>query len=387
MDLNLIIYDMFQRKLQWDIEKDMFLWKIIMLLWARQIGKTTLIETVLSARQFQDDIIRFNGDNLRDRDILSWENTSLLTWYIEDKNIIFIDEAQKIENISLTLKLLVDTYKKTKQIIVTGSSSIHLLDITQEPLTGRKKVYMMYGISAWEIIDSYDFAYLDRKKEDILLFWSYPRVLLENAREEKIEILEELASANLYRDILEFQQIKNSHVLRKLLKLLALQIGKEVSMNKIAQILGIDMKTVERYIDLLEKSYIVFRLPPYFTNKKKEISKAHKIYFYDLGIRNTILNDFRKIEDRGDVWDLWENYLLIERMKKNSYEKIRCNMYFWRTYAQQEIDYIEEKDWALFLYEFKYSEKKVKIPTWFIGEYKNYSFEIVHSKNYKSFLI
>jgi len=212
-----------------------------------------------------------------------------LKLFIEDKKIIFIDEAQKISLIWNTLKILIDTYKDTKQILVTGSSSINLLDLTSEPLTGRKKVYMMYPISVWEIKNTHDTKYLYETMEQLLLYWCYPAVLNEKEKIGKINTLKELASSSLYRDILEFQQIKNSSILIKLLKLLALQIGKEISIHELAINLGIDTKTVERYIDLLEKSFIIFRLAPYFTNKRKELNKSNKIYFYDLGIRNAIL--------------------------------------------------------------------------------------------------
>lgn len=220
---------------------------------------------------------------------------------MEDKRIIFIDEAQKIENIGNTLKLLIDHYGDTKQIIITGSSSINILEKTNEPLTGRKVVHYMYPISAEEIKETYDTKLLDTNKESLLIYGSYPQSLNSPSMEKKIEALRELSGASLYRDILEFQQVRNSSVIIKLLKLLALQIGKEVSINELATGLSIDTKTVDKYIDLLEKSFLIFRLAPYFTNKRKELNKSHKIYFWDLGIRNALINDFNSLENRRDT--------------------------------------------------------------------------------------
>lgn len=358
-----------------------------MLLWPRQVGKTTLVEKILEKKEWEKKVIRFTGDKLEDQTRVSWENWNMLESNIHGADIIFIDEAQKIPNISNTLKILIDTYKDKKQIIVTWSSSVHLLDLTQEPLTGRKRVFMMFGISAMEIQESFNTLILDRKKTELLIYGSYPAVLSEEWLSEKKEILWELASSNLYRDILEFQQIRNSWVIVKLLKLLALQIGKELSLHRIAKDLGIDMKTVDRYIDLLEKSYIVFRLPPFYRNKRKEISKAHKIYFYDLWIRNAILNNFNTLENRSDLWDIWENFLMIERMKKNSYERSQYNKYFWKSYAQQEIDYIEEIGEEVSAYEYKWKEKKVSIPSGFKKEYWDLTFKVIHSENYLEFIL
>ncbi len=379
--------NMFLRKLESQIEGSLFGGKIIMLLWPRQVGKTTLVEKILEKKEWEKKVIRFTGDKLEDQTRVSWENWNMLESNIHGADIIFIDEAQKIPNISNTLKILIDTYKDKKQIIVTWSSSVHLLDLTQEPLTGRKRVFMMFGISAMEIQESFNTLILDRKKTELLIYGSYPAVLSEEWLSEKKEILWELASSNLYRDILEFQQIRNSWVIVKLLKLLALQIGKELSLHRIAKDLGIDMKTVDRYIDLLEKSYIVFRLPPFYRNKRKEISKAHKIYFYDLWIRNAILNNFNTLENRSDLWDIWENFLMIERMKKNSYERSQYNKYFWKSYAQQEIDYIEEIGEEVSAYEYKWKEKKVSIPSGFKKEYWDLTFKVIHSENYLEFIL
>lgn len=377
---------MYIRILEEKIKNNFFSGKIIMLLWARQIGKTTLVENILQG-YIENEIISFNWDYFEDRELLSENSLNRLWNFIEDKKIIFVDEAQKIENIWNTLKIIIDKYKKEKQIIVTGSSSINLLDMTSEPLTWRKIVYMMYWISSQEIKNTFDIKNLNNNLENLLIYWSYPDVLNEKNWIKKINILKELSSSSLYRDILEFQQIKNSQILIKLLKLLALQIWSEISINELATNLWIDTKTVDRYIDLLEKSFIIFKLSPYYTNKRKELNKSKKIYFYDLWIRNAILWDYNNLQNRNDVWKLWENFLIIERTKKNEYTDKYYNIFFWRTYNQAEIDYIEEYDWKLHTFEFKYWNKKVKIPKSFWDEYTNNSFETINKDNFLDFVL
>jgi len=378
---------MYKRILEEKILENFFWGKILMLLWARQIWKTTLVEKILNENFSDKEKIFFTWDDFSDVEILNKNSLEKLSPYLENKDIIFIDEAQKIENIWNTLKILIDHYKNKKQIIVTWSSSINLFDLTNEPLTWRKIVYQMFSISVWEICQTYDLKKLEKSKEDLLVYWSYPAVLNQKENSWKVKILKELANSSLYRDILEFQQIKNSNVILKLLKLLALQIWSEVSINKIAWILWIDTKTVDRYIDLLEKSFVIFKLPPYFTNKRKELSKSNKIYFYDLWIRNSIINDFNVLENRNDIWNLWENFLIVEKMKKNFYEEKFSNNYYWRNYNQQEIDYIEEFDWKLHCYEFKFWNKKWKFPKYFEENYKWSDFKLINWDNYFEFLL
>ena len=333
------------------------------------------------------ETISFNGDDITDRENLSINSLEKLRLFVEQKRIISIDEAQKIKNIGNTLKLLIDFYGDTKQIIVTGSSSINLLDQTHEPLTGRKIVYYMYPISALEIIQKHDIRVFDAQRDTFLIYGMYPQSLNHTSISGKIETLRELSNASLYRDILEFQHVKNSDTIIKLLKLVALQIGKEVSIHELATQLGIDTKTVDRYIDLLEKSFLIFRLPPYFTNKRKELSKAHKIYFWDLGIRNALINDFNTLENRRDIGDLWENFLIVERLKRKSYKQIYANSYFWRTYAQQEIDYIEDVDGKLMAYECKWGDKPVKVPPSFLASYPDSTFKTINRENYLEFIL
>ena len=377
---------MFKRTLKTQIKNDFFSGKIIVLLWPRQVGKTTLINELLGSYD-PSDIMSFNGDNNLDREILSENNLQKSGGYIAHKKIIFIDEAQKIPNIWNTLKIFIDTYKATKQIIVTGSSSLNLLDKTREPLTGRKVVYQLFPISVGELLSTYDVREVNHNLENLLIFGSYPAVVKEKSIQGKIWLLEELSNASLYRDILEFQQIKNSQIILKLLKLLALQLGKEVAMSELATNLGIDKGTVERYIDILEKSFIIFRLPPYFTNKRKELNKANKVYFYDVGMRNAVIGGYDFLENRKDVGDLWENFLIVERMKKQAYTRRYGHNYFRRTYNQVEIDFIEEVGGKMSAFECKRSKKNARVPAAFAELYPESSFEVINRENFLDFVL
>ena len=376
-----------QRSLEKKITEQFFWWKIIMILWARQVWKTTLVENILKNNFSHKKTISFNWDYSEDRELLNNNSLKKLELFIEDKSIIFIDEAQKIVNIWNTLKILIDKYKDKKQIIVTGSSSIHLTDLTSEPLTWRKIIHNMFTISIWEYSNTFWVREADNNLEKFLIFGWYPDVLAQKTAESKIQVLKELANSSLYRDILEFQQIRNSDIILKLLKLLALQIGWEVSITELANKLWIDTKTVDRYVDLLMKSYIIFKLPPIFKNKRKELSKLNKIYFYDLWIRNIIINNMSSLENRTDTWWLWENFLILERMKCNSYNTNFLNIYFWRNYNKQEVDYIEEIAGNINAYEFKWWKKTPKLPNGFTESFPESKFKIVNKENYLEFLL
>jgi len=378
---------MIERILENKIKNTFFEWKIIMMLWARQIGKTTLVENILQNHFSDKKVISFNWDYIEDRELLNNNSLKKLELFIEDKDIIFIDEAQKIVNIWNTLKILIDKYKEKKQIIVTGSSSINILDLTSEPLTGRKIIYNMFNISVSEFWKTYWIREADENLENFLIFWWYPDVIKQKTTSGKIQVLKELANSSLYRDILEFQQIRNSDIILKLLKLLALQIGSEVSITELANKLWVDAKTVDRYIDLLIKSYIIFKLPPLFRNKRKELSKQNKIFFYDLGIRNIIINNMSDLDSRTDTWALWENFLILERMKINSYNNKFLSSYFWRNYNRQEVDYIEEIWEQIDAYEFKWWKKTPKLPNWFIESFPKNTFEIINKDNYLEFIL
>lgn len=377
---------MFKRLLETQIKKNFFLGKVIIVVGPRQVGKTTLIEEILKISD-KDSFIKFNCDYSEDREMLNEQSLKKLEKIISDKKFIFIDEGQKVRNIGNTLKILVDHYKKSKQVIVTGSSSINILDKTAEPLTGRKIVYKMYPISCQEISSTYDNLYLDKHLSDLLIFGQYPGVLNQNSYEGKTKELLELATSGLYKDILEFQDVKNSSIITKLLKVLALQVGSEASLNEIGGMLGLDSRSVEKYIDLLEKSYIIFRLPPYFTNKRKELSKMNKIFFYDLGIRNVVINNFNFLDSRNDVGQLFENFVILEKMKIREYGNLNAYQYFWKDYNGKEIDLLEEYGGVLHAYEIKWSKDKIKTPGLFQELYENYEFNIINQKNYLDFLV
>ncbi|MBU2545300.1 ATP-binding protein [Patescibacteria group bacterium] len=348
---------MYKRILEETISKKFFKGKIIIIVGARQTGKTTL--SLELTKEFpKKDIRLFNCDNPSDREQLADKDLEFLKQLIGKAKLVFIDEAQKVENIGETLKLLVDFYKKKKQIIVTGSSSLNLLDNTQEPLTGRKYVYQLSPLSLQEIYPDKNYLKIIKELESLMIFGSYPEVVSQSSFEEKKELLQELASSYIYKDILGFQDVKSPDILVKLLKALALQIGSEVSYNELSNTVDIDKKTVERYIQLLEKNFVIFRLKPFTKNKRREISKLRKIYFYDVGIRNAVINNFNFLDSRKDVGSLWENFMITERMKFRFYNKIDAEQYFWRTYDGNEIDLIEEESNQLNGYEFKWNPRK-----------------------------
>ncbi len=362
--------------------------KAVIIVGARQVGKTTLSKKIITEfKKIGKSSYAFNADNPTDREMLNNKDLEQLKGLVADYDIILIDEGQKIETIGQTLKLLVDFYGETKQFIVTGSSSFHLLDMTSEPLTGRKRVFNLYPLSQLEIFSS-DLLKARKNLENLLIYGTYPEVVNTESLTTKQDILQDISSGALYKDILEFQLIKNPSVLNNLLKALALQIGNEVSYNELSGLLGIDNATVEKYIDLLEKSYVIFRLPPFFTNKRKEISKSKKIYFYDVGIRNTILRNFNTLDLRNDTGALWENFLITERLKKNEYSRKFPHTYFWRTLNQSEIDYLEERNQQLSAFEFKWNPKKAheQVPKAFRDAYPNTPFNFITPENYEKFV-
>jgi len=374
---------MYKRILEDKIKEKFFKGKAIIIVGARQTGKTTLSLKIVE--EFKTK--KFNCDNPTDRDLLSNRDLEFLKSLVGDAKVVLIDEGQKVENLGQTLKLLVDHYKKEKQIIVTGSSSFNILDKTEEPLTGRKFVFNLFPLSIEEIYPDKDVSLIMKELETYLVYGSYPEVQVKTRMEEKQEVIHEISESYLYKDVFEFQKIKKSTTLDNLLRALALQIGGEVSYTELSNIVGIDKKTVENYIDILEKNYIIFRLYPYAQNKRKVISKLKKVYFWDLGIRNSIINNFNFLNFRNDVGALWENFCILERLKYQSYHKIYTNNYFWRTYEGAEMDLIEERGGKLYAYEFKWSDKKkIKEPL-FLKDYKESSFSLISPKNLKGFII
>lgn len=348
---------LYSRLIANNLVSDCFQGRVIILVGARQTGKTTLAQMALE--RLAGRKVRFiNGDDPIDREALNDKSLESLTRMVGDAEVLFVDEGQKIKTIGQTLKLLVDHYGAKRQVIVTGSSTINLLDSTQEPLTGRKFVYNLYPLALSEIVPDADVLEIQKKWADLLVYGSYPRVIQQDSYEGRAREVREIAASYLYRDILELQQVRNPEALNKLVQALALQIGSEVSYAELAQTIGMDRISVERYVQLLERSFVIFRLPPYSGNKRRTLSKLRKIYFWDVGVRNAVIRNFNPLDSRADSGALFKNWMIAERMKMNEYRRSLSSSYFWRTYDGSEIDYIEETNQNLQGFEFKLKYSK-----------------------------
>ena len=374
---------MIPRIIQQEIEKNLFKNKVLLLIGARQIGKTTLLKKVLQNCTEKSLWLNADESDIKRKLENATTSTQLLQLFGNAK-LIVIDEAQQVEDIGLKLKLVIDTNPEL-QIIATGSSAFELLQKSNEPLTGRKKEYHLYPISFSEMISHTSLLTEQRLLENRLIYGSYPEVI-NNPGNEK-EVLKEITNSYLYKDVLRYDGIKKASVIDKLLVALALQVGSEVSYNELAKTIGnINSATVEKYIDLLEKAFVIYKLPALSRNLRNEIKKGKKIYFYDNGIRNAIINNFNPLALRNDKGALWENFLISERMKKNSYNKHYCNTYFWRTFDQAEVDYIEEYDGALHVFEFKWKTNNKKVPASLLNSYTVNTTAIVDTDNYGGFI-
>ncbi|MDD3375264.1 MAG: ATP-binding protein [Candidatus Omnitrophica bacterium] len=358
--------------------------KVLVIFGPRQVGKTTLIQKFLDTCQLRYKLD--SGDNVRTRNILGSQNFDAIKEYAQGYSLIVIDEAQRIPNVGQGLKILVDQIPGI-QVIVTGSSSFELAGQMGEPLTGRKTTLTLYPVAQLELQNLYNPYELKDNLKDWLVFGGYPEVAITETRQEKIRLLEELAQSYLFKDILELEQVKNSKTLIDLLRLLAFQIGKEVSLNELGRQIGMDHKTVARYLDLFEKTFVIYNVRGFSRNLRSEVVKKSKYYFYDNGIRNAIISNFNKLEMRDDVGALWENFLFIERLKKRSYQGIYANSYFWRTWERQEIDLVEEREGKLFAFEFKSGKRKTKIPRQWTEAYPEALFEIIDRDNYLKFIV
>ncbi len=328
--------------------------------------------------------LRCHFDDAAVRMRLEIQQLPNLLQLIGDADLVLIDEAQRVKNIGLTLKIIIDQIKKP-QLLVTGSSSFDLANEINEPLTGRKWEYLLLPISAPEMRDFHGAFEEERRLEQRMLYGMYPEII-NNPGSERV-LLNQLANSYLYKDIFTFQALRKPELLDRLLKALAVQVGQEVSFNALAQTVSSDVGTVERYVDLLEKSFVVFRLPAFSRNVRTELKKSRKIYFWDCGIRNAIIGDFRPLELRTDTGALWENFLIAERRKRNAYNGFYGHSYFWRTTQQQELDYIEDYDGSLHAYEFKWStSKRASLPLTFRNAYPDTPFEVIRPDNYWTFL-
>ena len=380
--------DVVKRDLQDSIEPDLFQQKIIVLYGTRRVGKTTLSKQILEKyEQLGKKCAYFNCETITIKQKLETTNDQLLGDFLNAYELVVLDEAQSVDNIGLTLKILNDTFPNI-QIIATGSSSFNLANKTGEPLVGRNRTYVLYPFSVSELSALKNTIELEAKTENILRFGLYPNVfgLPEiSAKKELISIV----SGYLYNDILALDNIKHSKSIVNLLQILALQIGSEVSFNEVSNKLGISVNTVIKYIDLLEKCFVIFTLPALSRNLRNEVGlKSKKIFFYDLGIRNALLNNFSNLSLRTDIGALWENFCIVELIKKAQREGREPNKYFWRTYDKKEIDYIEEEDSAMKAFEFKYNKNaKIKISEEFQTAYNTENIKIVNSQNWCKYLI
>lgn len=371
---------MYERYLKEIIIKRINSGKAIILIGARQVGKTTLIREVLK----DHDYLFLDGDDPKTRTLLNQPNTEEIRRIVGKHKYIFIDEAQRIEGIGLTMKIIIDQFKGV-QIFSSGSSSFDLTNKLNEPLTGRKWEYRLYPISWEEFENTHGYLHGEQQLENRLLFGLYPDVL--NNPGDEVNILRNLLNSYLYRDILAHSDLRKPELLDKLVQALALQIGNEVNYSELGQILSVDKNTVSRYIEILEKGFVIFKLGSFSRNVRNEIKTNRKIYFYDNGIRNMIIGNFDPLDIRQDKGALWENFLISERVKQNEYKQSLARKYFWRTKQQQEVDYVEDIGGKIFGYEFKWSEKKSnKLPKTFTDAYNSEN-KIITRNNFREFVM
>ena len=372
---------MINRKIEQIITKKMFAGKAIIVIGARQIGKTTSILHLINK---QENVLILDGDDSFVRNLLNEPSTEQIRNIIGNHRIVFIDEVQRINNIGLTAKIIVDKFKDV-QLILSGSSSFEIKNNLSESLTGRKWEYLMFPVSWSEFESSEGYVKALQQLEIRLIYGMYPEIITHPSEEK--ERLKHLTDSYLYKDLLAFSTIKKPEILENLLKALALQIGSEVSYNELAGLLKIDKNTVKSYIEILEKGFVIFTLRGFNRNLRNELKFAKKVYFWDTGIRNTIINNFNPLSIREDRGVLWENFIISERLKRNNYDLSFAKSYFWRTTTQQEIDYIEENDGKISAYELKWNENsKLKKINSFSDAYKT-DIQIIHPKNFRDFVL
>ena len=371
---------MYERYLKEKILKKINSGKAIILVGPRQVGKTTLIKEILNSK----DYLFFDGDDPKTRLLLNQPNTEEIKQLIGKYKFVFIDEAQRIEGIGLTMKIITDQFKEV-QLFTSSSSSFDLSNRINEPLTGRKWEYQLFPISWAEFENHHGYLHGEKQLETRLLYGFYPDVL--NNPGEEISILRNLLNSYLYRDILAHSDLRKPEILDKLVQALALQVGNEVNYSELGQILSVDRNTVGRYIEILEKGYVIFKLGSFSRNVRNEIKTNKKIYFYDNGIRNMIIGNFDPLDIRTDKGALWENFLISERVKQNEYKESLARKYFWRTKQQQEVDFVEDVGGKIFGYEFKWSIKKSnKLPKTFTEAYKSEN-NVITRNNFREFVI
>jgi len=356
--------------------------KAVVLFGARQVGKTTLLRSLFPN---DDGVLWLNGDESNTRVLLTAQSVEQLRAIIGKHNMIVIDEAQRIPDIGIVLKLIIDNIPQVR-VVATGSSSLDLANRAAEPLTGRKRQFTLFPISFSEMVAHHGLFSELNLITHRLIYGYYPDIV--NSPGEERLLLQELSDSYLYKDILALDKIKKSEQLTRLLRALAFQIGSQVSYTELGQLCGLDNKTVEKYISVLEQTFVIFRLGSYSRNLRNELKKSRKIYFADNGIRNALIADFRPVELRDDVGKLWENFIISERFKRNKYAESYSNPWFWRIQTQQEIDYVEEQDGHLSAFEFKWNpDSKTKCPKAFLAVYPDSSFSVIHKGNIADFLL
>ena len=374
---------MIERKITLGIKEKFGSGKAIILLGARQTGKTTLFRNLFQNIN-QQDILWLNGDDADVQAMFQHPSSTQLKAVIGNKKFIVIDEAQRIQDIGIKLKLITDQIKGV-QVLATGSSAFELANKINEPLTGRKWEYQLFPLSFSEMVAHHGLMEEKRLLQHRMLFGYYPEIVTNPGNEK--ELLRNLSDSFLYKDILMWERINKPEKLIRLLKALAFQIGNQVSINELSKMVELDNKSVEKYLILLEQVFVIFHLGSFSRNLRNELKHSRKYYFYDNGIRNALIANFQPLENRIDIGALWENFMVSERIKHIQYTRLWANRYFWRTHAQQEIDYIEETDGHLFAYEFKWSPKaKLKFPKSFKDAYPDSTYELIHSENFEGFL-
>ena len=375
---------MIERLLKNNMSSRLHKGKALILLGPRQVGKTTLIEEMLNENG--TPWLYLNGDDADTRDALSDTSATRLRTIIGNYKLVFIEEAQRIRNIGLTLKIITDQLKDV-QVVATGSSALELSNKVNEPLTGRKYEFMLYPLSFKEMVAHHGFLKEKGMLEHRMIYGYYPEIVAKQGDEK--ELLKLLANSYLYKDLLTLEQLNKPVLLEKILRALALQVGSEVSSTEISREVGADRGTVEKYIDLLEKAFVIFKLPALSRNVRNEIKKGKKIYFYDCGIRNAVVNDFNTMRNRTDAGALWENFIIAERMKYLAYNNLDAKLYFWRTTQQQEIDLVEEHEGGqMQAYEFKWSKTgKARFPTTFTSHYPGVTTTVVSPENIEEFVM
>ena len=371
---------MYSRYLREKIESRLGSGKAIVVIGPRQVGKTTLIESILETK----DYLLLDGDDPKTRTLLTEPNTEQIRTILGKYKYVFIDEAQRIEGIGLTMKIITDRFKDV-QLFTSGSSSFDLTNKINEPLTGRKWEYQLFPISWEEFENHHGYLNSEQQLENRLLYGFYPDVL--NNIGDEISILRNLVNSYLYKDILSYSDIRKPEVLEKLVQALALQVGSEVNYSELAQIVNVDKNTISKYIDILQQGYIIFKLSSFSRNVRNEIKTNKKIYFYDNGVRNMVIGNFNPLDLRTDKGALWENFLISERMKQIEYKQSLARTYFWRTKQQQEVDFVEENSGKIIGYEFKWNKKKTsRLPKTFVESY-NAESNVIDKDNFREFVI